>query len=116
MILTMDVGNTTIQGGLFEDNDNILVFRKSTAQSLSSDEIGLFLRDVINLNGFDYKKIEKIACCSVVPSLNHAIEMLASYDVKDKQFLQQKQVNRRKQYDLQDEYAFYKQKQRLYDV
>ena len=73
MILTMDVGNTTIQGGLFEDNDNILVFRKSTAQSLSSDEIGLFLRDVINLNGFDYKKIEKIACCSVVPSLNHAI-------------------------------------------
>ena len=53
MILTMDVGNTTIQGGLFEDNDNILVFRKSTAQSLSSDEIGLFFFFVINMNGFE---------------------------------------------------------------
>jgi type III pantothenate kinase len=73
MILTIDIGNTTIQGCLFEENKNILTFRKSTNPNFSSDEIGMFLRNVILLNGFDYKKIKFISCCSVVPSLNHSI-------------------------------------------
>ena len=50
MILTIDVGNTTIQGGLFEGEKSVLQFRRSTNASLSSEELGLFLRDVIRLN------------------------------------------------------------------
>lgn len=74
MILTIDVGNTTIQGGLFdEDGKNVLIFRRSTSRDLSSDEAGLFFRNVIELNGFDYTKITQIACCSVVPSLNYSL-------------------------------------------
>lgn len=73
MILCIDVGNTTIQGGIFDEEKLVLQFRKSTSSSASSDEIGLFLRDVISVNGFDYKKIKKIACCSVVPSINHSL-------------------------------------------
>lgn len=72
MVLTIDIGNTTIQGCLFEENKNLLTFRKSTNPNFSSDEIGMFLRNVISLNEFDYKKIESISCCSVVPSLNHS--------------------------------------------
>ena len=37
MILTIDVGNTTIQGGLFEGEKPVLQFRRSTNASLSSD-------------------------------------------------------------------------------
>lgn len=73
MILTVDAGNTTIQGALFQNGENVLVFRKSALQTLTSDELGLFLRNVIRGNGFNFREIERIACCSVVPALNHAL-------------------------------------------
>lgn len=73
MIMTIDVGNTTITGGLFDNDELVLQFRRSTNSSISSDEIGLFFRDVIKLNGFDYTLIKKISCCSVVPSINHSL-------------------------------------------
>ena len=73
MLLTVDVGNTTIQCGLFEGEKLALQFRRSTNPKLSSDELGLFFRDVLALNNFDYKKIERIACCSVVPAINHSL-------------------------------------------
>lgn len=73
MLLTVDVGNTTIQCGLFEGEKLALQFRRSTNPRLSSDELGLFFRDVLALNNFDYKNIERIACCSVVPAINHSL-------------------------------------------
>ena len=73
MLLTVDVGNTTIQCGLFEDEKLALQFRRSTNPRLSSDELGLFFRDVLALNNFDYKAVERIACCSVVPAINHSL-------------------------------------------
>ena len=73
MLLAVDVGNTTIQCGLFEGEKLALQFRRSTNPKLSSDELGLFFRDVLALNNFDYKKIERIACCSVVPAINHSL-------------------------------------------
>ena len=73
MILTVDVGNTTIQCGLFDGEKLALQFRRSTNPKLSSDELGLFFRDVLALNNFDYAQIERIACCSVVPAINHSL-------------------------------------------
>ena len=89
MILTIDVGNTTIQGGLFEGEKSVLQFRRSTNASLSSDELGLFLRDVIRLNGFDHTKVSRIACCSVVPAINHSLSKAVVKDVgKEALFIQ----------------------------
>lgn len=73
MLLAVDVGNTTIQCGLFEGEKLALQFRRSTNPKLSSDELGLFFRDVLALNNFDYKSVERIACCSVVPAINHSL-------------------------------------------
>ncbi|MCQ2610854.1 MAG: type III pantothenate kinase [Treponema sp.] len=73
MILTIDVGNTTIAGGLFSNEKLLFQFRKSTNATVTSDELGIFLRDVIVCNGFDYKEITEIACSSVVPAINHAL-------------------------------------------
>ena len=53
MILTLDVGNTQILGGLFDNGKIVLQFRKTTKESFSSDEIGLFLKSVLRENGFD---------------------------------------------------------------
>ena len=73
MILTIDVGNTSTACGLFEGDKCVLRFRRSTNINSSSDEIGVFLRSVLRENGFDWKKIEKVGCCSVVPAINHSL-------------------------------------------
>ena len=73
MILTLDVGNTQITGGLFEDDKLVLQFRRTTAVGNSSVEIGLFLRSVIRENGFHWQKITRIGVCSVVPSINYSL-------------------------------------------
>lgn len=73
MILTVDVGNTQITGGLFEDGKLVLQFRQTTNARTSSDEIGLFFRSVIRENGFRWQKVERIGVCSVVPSINYSL-------------------------------------------
>ena len=89
MLLTVDVGNTTIQCGLFEGEKLALQFRCSTNPRLSSDELGLFFRDVLALNNFDYKAVERIACCSVVPAINHSLSnCFRKYFFKEALFIQ----------------------------
>ena len=39
MILTLDVGNSQIFGGVFEDGELTLRFRRAAQPSLSSDEL-----------------------------------------------------------------------------
>lgn len=73
MILCLDVGNTQIYGGVFEGDNLVFQFRRSSASSFSSDEIGLFLRLILKENNFDPKEIKQISMCSVVPNLVHSI-------------------------------------------
>jgi type III pantothenate kinase len=73
MILTLDVGNTQIFGGVFHDAKQILQFRKSSRSNFSSDEVGVFLRQVIRENDLDPKAVQGIAICSVVPDLIYSL-------------------------------------------
>lgn len=73
MLLSLDIGNSQIHGGVFRDEKIILQFRKSSKISVSSDEIGIFLRSVLRENGIDFKEIKNIALCSVVPDVNYSI-------------------------------------------
>lgn len=73
MILCLDAGNTQIHGGIFEANELIIQFRKSTSQSFSADENGLFIKAVLRENGLRTDQIDGISICSVVPNLNHSL-------------------------------------------
>lgn len=73
MILALDVGNSQIYGGVLNDREILLQFRKSSKQGGSSDEIGLFLRSVIRENGLDPTQVSQIALCSVVPDVIHSL-------------------------------------------
>ena len=73
MILTIDVGNTSMVCGLFEGDECVLRFRRATDINSSSDEIGIFLRSALRENGYAWQKIEKVGCCSVVPAINHSL-------------------------------------------
>lgn len=74
MILTLDVGNSQIFGGVFDGGKIKLRFRKTSQVGSSSDEIGIFLRSVLSENGIDPKRIERIAMCSVVPDVVYSLK------------------------------------------
>lgn len=73
MILTLDVGNTTIHGGLFDGENLIFQFRRTSNVHASSDELGIFLRAVLRENNADASLIKHIAICSVVPDAIHSM-------------------------------------------
>lgn len=73
MLLCLDIGNSHIFGGVFDQDQLLLRFRHSSQAIVTSDQIGLFLRSVIRENDLDANDIKQIALCSVVPSLDYSI-------------------------------------------
>ena len=73
MILTLDIGNTQIFGGIFEDEKIRLRFRTTSKGSITSDELGIFLRQVLRENNITPDDIKKIGFASVVPDLNRTV-------------------------------------------
>lgn len=78
MILSLDVGNTQIYGGVFDgpagQEKMLISFRRNSKQGSSSDEVGVFLRMVIRENGIDPAKIKQIVLCSVVPEVIYSLK------------------------------------------
>ena len=73
MILTLDFGNSQLFGGVFQDGELTVRFRKPSRPSPSSDELGLFLRAVLRENGRNPADVGQIALCSVVPDAIYAM-------------------------------------------
>jgi type III pantothenate kinase len=73
VILTLDVGNSQVFGGVFRDDALILQFRQPSRSPTSSDELGLFLRAVLRENGIDPTAVKEIACCTVVPEILYSL-------------------------------------------
>jgi type III pantothenate kinase len=74
MILTLDVGNSQIYGGVFDSQGAIRnPFRKSSQGSVSADELGLFFRSVLRENQVEPTLVKDVAICSVVPDLMHSL-------------------------------------------
>jgi type III pantothenate kinase len=73
MILTLDVGNTQIFGGVFQDGRLAIRFRKPSRPATSSDELGLFLRAVLRENGGDPSDVRQVAVCSVAPEIAYSL-------------------------------------------
>ncbi|MBD64331.1 MAG: pantothenate kinase [Halobacteriovoraceae bacterium] len=73
MILSLDVGNSQIFGGVFDGEELKLRFRHSTLTTSSSDQFGLFLRSVLRENDVNPDNISQIAICSVVPALLYSL-------------------------------------------
>ncbi len=73
MILCLDVGNTHIFGGVYHGKQIVLRFRYDTKQPHTSDQIGIFFRNVLRENNIEFKNIKKIAIASVVPSIDYSL-------------------------------------------
>lgn len=74
MILTIDIGNTNITLGVFENDKIIQSWRLSTVIQRTEDEYGIFIKNVLSHENFD-KKINKAVIASVVVQLTERIEI-----------------------------------------
>jgi len=73
MLLTLDVGNSQIFGGVYEGDDLRITFRRTSTIRASSDELGTSFRVTLRENGIDPEQIDMAAICSVVPDAVHSL-------------------------------------------
>ncbi|NRA36122.1 MAG: type III pantothenate kinase [Polyangiaceae bacterium] len=69
MLLTVDIGNTSVAFGLYEGKTLVQTFRAETVRERTSDEYGVLLRQMLRLKGIDDAKIAGAILASVVPPL-----------------------------------------------
>jgi len=72
VILVLDIGNSQIYGGVFDEARLALQFRRAPRAENTSDEFGLFCRQVLRENEVDPERIAAVAICSVV---GHALTL-----------------------------------------
>lgn len=73
MKLCLDIGNSQVFGGLFEKENLKLRFRRRLQRGASSDELGIFFRQVLRENDVDPSNVSSVGYCSVVPDVNYSL-------------------------------------------
>ncbi len=73
MLLVVDVGNTNITLGVFEENNIKASFRLTTNTDRTSDEYGLILCDLLRTRNLRIEEITAVTIASVVPKLMHSL-------------------------------------------
>lgn len=79
MLLTVDVGNTQIALGMFDDEELIGHWRVSTVADATIDEIRWEMTGILGSDGFTPDDISGIAVSSVVPSVTTKLRRIAPY-------------------------------------
>jgi len=73
MLLVIDVGNTNITLGVFEDVNLKATFRLTTHTARTSDEFGLILCDLLKAKNIGCEDIATVIIASVVPKIMHSL-------------------------------------------
>lgn len=73
MILVVDVGNTNINFGVYEGEKMLVMFKLTAKVDRTSDEFGLNIRELLDLNDIDKNSVTGVAIASVVPNVMHSL-------------------------------------------
>ena len=76
MLLAIDIGNTNITIGVFQDDKLMATWRIATSINRMVDEYDVLLNNLLRQKGLDISAITKGALCSVVPPLTAIFEEL----------------------------------------
>lgn len=74
MLLVVDIGNTNITFGVFEEENIVSTFRLTTKMQRTSDEFGILITDLLKINGVEISDIDDVIISSVVPNIMHSFE------------------------------------------
>lgn len=78
LLLVIDVGNTNIVFGVYEDKELLYDWRISTEKDRTSDEYGLLFEQIFKYHGIDPKEVENVIISSVVPPLMHTLPAMSA--------------------------------------
>jgi len=73
MLLVIDVGNTNITLGVFEDINLKTTFRLTTNTARTSDEFGLLICNLLVARNINTKDIKEVTIASVVPKIMYSL-------------------------------------------
>ena len=73
MLLAVDVGNTNITIGVFDGQKLLGRYRITTAVTRTSDEYGIVIGDIMEMNGLSRDGITDAVIASVVPAVMHSL-------------------------------------------
>lgn len=73
MLLTIDVGNTNITMGVFQDDKLVGTFRMTTKLPRTSDEYGLTICGILEHRDVVPQDIDDVIVASVVPDIMHSL-------------------------------------------
>ncbi len=73
MLFAIDVGNTNITVGLFQEKQLIKTFRMTTGTARTSDEYGIFFSEWLSIQGLQTADISAVIISSVVPKVMHSL-------------------------------------------
>ena len=76
MLLAMDVGNSNIKVGLFEEEKLISSFRITTNADRSSDEYGLLIIHFLSYLNRTADEIEGVIIATVQPQLRYTLDRM----------------------------------------
>ena len=74
MILAVDIGNSNIVLGCFEDEKILFIERLSTNQNQTTLEYTILIKNILELNGLSHHSFEGGIISSVVPSVTHTVQ------------------------------------------
>ena len=77
MLLAIDIGNSQIACGVFQDQTLKASWRLSTDHTKTSDEYGIMVRTLIQFNNLDPLRIQACILSSVVPPLTNVFYTLS---------------------------------------
>ncbi|HHU73988.1 MAG TPA: type III pantothenate kinase [Clostridiales bacterium] len=72
MLLVIDIGNTNITLGVFEDITLKTSFRMTTQKTRTSDEYGLLICNILEMKKINKEEIKEVTISSVVPKIMHS--------------------------------------------
>jgi type III pantothenate kinase len=78
LILVVDVGNTNIVLGIYEQKNLLHHWRLSTNRAATVDEYGIMIHNLFNHAGIRIEQINGVIISSVVPPLMFVLEQLCS--------------------------------------
>ena len=77
MLLVIDVGNTNVVFGVYQEDKLLYDWRIATEKDRTSDEYGLLFEQIFRYHGIDPKEVKNYIISSVVPPLMHTLPAMS---------------------------------------
>jgi type III pantothenate kinase len=74
MLLVVDVGNTNIVLGLFNNDEPVNFWRLSTDKDKTSDEYSILIQQLFQYNNLNIKDVKDVIISTVVPNIMYSFE------------------------------------------